>query len=182
MARKIIQVTIDDPGRDLGKTFIVHEMSPRQAQFWGMSMLAAMGRSGVTLPDAVSRSGMAGIAYFGIAAVLGAAGSQEAMGLLDELMDSCVGFIPDRSKPTIFLGAPALCLPAGRLINGTIPKGPLTGDEIEEISTRFRLQKEALLLHMGFLPPAVRSSLETFWRSVGSSLSNIPTSIGSSEQ
>ncbi len=145
MARKSLPITIDAEGRDKGKAFIVREMSARQAEWWGARLLSAMARSGVDIPDDIAGAGMAGVAAVGIKFVLASFGMSEVKPLLDEMFDTCITVVPDPHRPEVTRGAGGV--------------GPLTDDDIEELATLARLRREALMLHLDFLPPAARSIL-----------------------
>ena len=128
--RKTIDVTIDADGRDKGKSFKVTELPAAQAEAWAIRAMGVMFKSGVEIPESALSTGMAGIATYGIRSLL--AGPYGDVGpLLDEIM-SCV----TRIEPAI---------PNGR---------PLTPDDVEEVSTRFRLRDEVIKLHTGFSPAA----------------------------
>jgi len=49
------------------------------------------------------------------------------------------------------------------------PVGALQEDDIEELATMAQLRREVLLMHLDFLPPAVRSPLEHILGASGSS-------------
>jgi len=161
MARKVLTVVISADGRDKGKHFLIREMPVRQSEYWGMRVLSAMALSGVEVPDDIATSGLAGVAAFGIRAVMGSFGKPEMRELLDEMLFSCVSVIPDPAKPHIVRGAGAL--PEIR------PVGALQEDDIEELATMAQLRREVLLMHLDFLPPAVRSPLEHILGASGSS-------------
>ena len=160
MARHTKTVTIDQQGRDFGKTFVLHEMPTDQGHYWGMRVLAALARAQVEIPDSIIRSGMLGVAAVGFAKILGACGDADVKALVDELMSSCVAILPNPATPQIIRGNQQdfRILP-----NGVSCTGPMVPDDIEEISTQVFLEKGALLLHMGFLPPEVRSRFESLF-------------------
>ena len=130
MARKTAEVVIDADGRDKGRAFIIMEMSAADAEAWAIEALGVMLKSGVDIPESALATGMAGIAVYGVRSLL--AGPYAEVGPLLERLMACVK-----------IKEPAL--PLGR---------SLTPDDIEEISTRFRLRDEVIKLHTGFSPAA----------------------------
>lgn len=147
MARKIIPYSVTTEGRDNGKLFMLHEMPSRQAEWWGARVLSAMARSNPEIPPDIASAGLQGIAAIGVHAVLGALGQPEMKVLLDEMFESCVAIVPEPKKPAVTRGAKGIA--------------PLVDDDIEELATLAALRREVLLMHVGFLPAAVRLSLET---------------------
>jgi hypothetical protein len=133
--RKETIVTISAEGRDFGKAFFLREMSAVRAEKWATRAILALTRSGINIPEDVAKQGLAAVAAIGLHALAGVQFA-EAEPLLDEMMQ-CVQIIPTPSRPEV--------------------KRPLVEDDIEEISTLVTLRREILALHMGFLPPAVRS-------------------------
>ena len=134
--RKEITLTIDRPGRDEGKQFLLREMSAMRAEKWATRALLALSRSRIDItPDVVS-GGLAAIATVGIQALSGIQFS-EAEPLMDEMIASCVQFMP---SPKV--------------------KRALIEDDIEEIATLARLRAELLALHTGFsLPVSLWTSI-----------------------
>ena len=65
MARKVEYVTIDQEGRDKGKTFKITEMPALKAEKWATRAFLALAASGLDLPTDVN-AGMAGIAALGL--------------------------------------------------------------------------------------------------------------------
>lgn len=141
MARKTVEVTI--PGaegsdnRDGGKTFVITEMAARPAQAWAYRAFGAMVHGGVDIPPDIIAAGMAGLAMVGLKSFL-AAPYAEVEPLIDELM-TCV-----QVKTEVQAGDGS-----GALLRKLIDRGE-EGDDIEEISTRTRIQDEVLKLHTGF--------------------------------
>ena len=137
MARKIARVTIvdDKPNRDLGKTFILTEMSAYQAEHWAARVLFALMNGGAEIPEEIASAGMAGIAAIGIKA-LGNLPYATAKPLLDEMFD-CV------------------TLDCGKNITRA-----LIDDDIEEVSTRLKIRTELLKLHIDFFMNAAPSIQE----------------------
>jgi hypothetical protein len=128
MARKILKLKIKDEGRDLGKTFVITEMSARRGHQWATRALFAVMNGGVEIPDNIMSAGLAGLAAIGVQA-LGQVSIDVAEPLLDELLD-CVEIMPDPGKPEVTRA--------------------LIDDDLEEIATIFKLQKEVLALHINF--------------------------------
>lgn len=132
--RNTIEVAIGE-GRDAGKTFVLTEMSPMRAEKWACRALCAIINAGIDVPEELRGSGMAGIAAIGVHQILNFRFA-EFEPLLDEMM-GCVRFKMGGSS------AP--------------PPRALIEDDIDEVSTILKLRREVLLLHVGFLPAAVRS-------------------------
>ena len=130
MARKSKPVTIEAPGRDHGKRFIITEMPAAQAEAWAFRAMGAMARAGLDIPTGTMESGMAGFAMVGLKAFL-AAPWEVVAPLLAEAM-ACVRVI-----------MPAF--PDGRAL---VEDG--NGDDIEEVATRIKLRDEVFELHLGF--------------------------------
>lgn len=130
MARKVIIYTVPakEGDRDSGKRFVVTEMPATQGQRWALRAFLALARNGVQIPDEVKELGMAGMAKFGLE-LLAKLPYEEAETLMDDLMD-CVTIKPNAADPTIERG--------------------LIEEDVEEISTRFRLTAEAFKLHVNF--------------------------------
>lgn len=135
MARKSATITIDLPGRDIGKVFLLTEMSAMKAEKWAARALLVLARSNMQIPEGITSAGMAGIAVIGIHALAGVEFAQ-AEPLLDEMLQ-CVEFIPDAARPMV--------------------KRHLMEDDIEEVRTYVRLREEVLSLHVGFSIGELRS-------------------------
>lgn len=146
MARKtqIVVMTSDD--RDKGKTFLIAEMPPRQAEKWAARVLFAIAKSGGDDRDAeeVASGGMAGLAAVGLRS-LTRVDFAEAEPLLDEML-SCVQFIPDPSKIDQFTGKP-LARPVD------------WENDVEEVATIVQLRSEVVEVHTGFSVAAFLSRL-----------------------
>ena len=138
MARKILTLKIEAAGRDAGKAFVITEMPARAAHSWATRALFAALNGGVEIPDDLASAGMAGIAAVGLAA-LGRINAAVAEPMLNELL-ACVAYMPTPGNPAI--------------------TRPLIDDDIEEVATLFRLQKEALMLHVDFFTAASRPTSE----------------------
>ena len=135
MARKELTYTVDDEGRDKGKQFRLREMPASQAERWAIRTVLAMGKAGVEVPDYLAEQGMSGLAAVGLMNMTRIP-FVDAEPLLAEMMD-CVY----RIEPAI--------------------TRPLIEDDIEEVSTRLKLRKEVLDLHIGFFSPAGQSISES---------------------
>lgn len=138
-------VSIDD-GRDKGKSFLLTEMSAFRAEKWAARVLCAVVNSGMPMPDEMVGSGMAGIAAIGIPQVLNFRFG-EFEPLMDEML-TCIQTMPDRHDPAHVL--------------------PLDERDIDDLTTILKLRKEVLILHLGFLPPEVRSKLTSVIQQMGS--------------
>lgn len=133
--RKTISFAATD-GRDSGKRFRITEMSAARAEEWAARSLFAVMSSGVHVPDDILAAGFAGVAAIGIKS-LTKVSFDVAKPLFDEMM-TCVQyeFEPGRDG-----GARALI-----------------DDDIEEVSTRLKLRKAVLELHMDAFLGAVPST------------------------
>lgn len=129
MARKVRRVTIEDEGRDKGKVFILTEMPADQAEWWATRALLALTNAGAELPDGIKDAGMAGLAAVGVRALSGLR-AEVVRPLFDEMFE-CVRY---EHNPT------------------HAPQAIIAGEnsQIEEVSTRVRLRRELLELHLGF--------------------------------
>lgn len=139
MARKTKIVTIEREGRDRGKSFLLTEMPPRQAEKWATRALLAIGRgarseASADMKEELQGAGMAGIAALGVQALTSIA-FDDAEPLMDEMLE-CVTFVPDPSKLDQMTRAP-------------ITRG-LIEEDIEEVGTLALLRSEVLEVHLGF--------------------------------
>lgn len=139
MARKTTMVIIEAAGRDVGKAFVITEMSASAAERWGTRALLALGQSGVDIPEDIAQAGLAGVAAIGIRALSGLPWDL-AEPLLDEMF-GCVRFMPNPSVPAVVRA--------------------LIEDDIEEVATRLRLREEVISLHLNFSLGAWISKLKT---------------------
>lgn len=135
MARKSIDVTIQDEGRDKGKVFVITEMSSAQAESWAMRVLLALVGSNVNIPEGFAELGMAGLAEYGIRA-LASLKWQDCEPLLAEMFTS-IQIRPDRTKPHIIRD--------------------IWDADLEEVATRLKLRAEWWAIHMDFLQGVVGS-------------------------
>jgi len=131
MTRKTKEVTIDGPttSRDLGKRFLITEMSAVAGDAWAIRAMGAMVRAGTDIPADFLKSGLQGITLIGIRALVAAPYSDSAP-LFAELM-ACVQIIED------------------------VVTRPLLDSDISEIATITRLRDEVIQLHTNFSPLAV---------------------------
>jgi hypothetical protein len=132
MARKKLNYTVADEGRDKGKTFVITEMAAYKAESWAMRALIALIGNNAEMPEGFELSGMAGLAQLGIRA-LGGLKWEVAEPLMAEMMD-CVEVMPDPNKPFVLR--------------------PLIEDDIEEVATRIKLRLEVFKLHVDFFKSA----------------------------
>lgn len=128
MARKTLTVTIQDEGRDKGKTFILTEMPAAQVEKWATRALLALARNEVDIPSGIENAGLAGLVEIGRQA-LSRLSFEDIEPLMDEMF-GCVRLQPDAGRPEV--------------IRDLIP------DDIEEVSTRIKLRGELWNLHTGF--------------------------------
>ena len=123
-------------GRDVGKQFLITEMSASQAENWAFKVILAIGNSGIEIPDNLAAQGMAGLLTVGYLNLLKIP-FEAAKPLLDEMM-GCVQIVP---SPNI--------------------KRPLIEDDIEEVKTRLSLRKAVWDLHMDFFLEEKESTSES---------------------
>ena len=134
MARKTITITISGDAaknRDLGKQFEATEMPALQAEKWATRAFLAIAKGGISIPEDVMKSGLAGIATLGLKALSGLA-YEDAEPLLAEML-ACVQIIPDPGTPNV--------------------KRKIFDGDIEEVSTLLTLRREVFALHTGFFTP-----------------------------
>jgi hypothetical protein len=136
MARKTIDYVEQGNGRDKGKVFRITELPAEDAEEWGARAVFALMNAGVDIPDDVAKQGLAGLAAIGVAALTKVPFDQ-AKPLFEKMMQ-CVTFIPDPSRPQV--------------------SRALFADDIEEVSTRLKLRKEIVMLHLSFFTDASPST------------------------
>lgn len=136
MGRKTIDITIDDEGRDKGKTYRITEMPAWQGEEWGIRVLLALTRAGAEVPDA--SLGMAGVKMAGLQALSGLQ-FHDLKPLMDEMM-GCVVRVPNAQE------------------NPNVTR-PLIESDTEEVVTRLRLRAEVFNLHTDFLKAGLLSTL-----------------------
>lgn len=123
MARNTIDYTVSTPGRDLGKVFVITEMSSAQGEEWALKALLALGSS---VPPEALQLGMAAMSKIGLEGLLSVK-FEVLKPLLDEMM-SCVKIRP-----------------SAHIVRELIE------EDIEEIMTRVNLRKEVWAINTGFL-------------------------------
>ena len=130
MARRTTRITItsdDTENRDRNKVFLLTEMPAEQAEEWGMRALLALTAAGAEVPDDFQGGGMAAVAAMGVQALQGLR-FEDVKPLWAEMFE-CVQIVPEPSREFT---------------------RKLVADDIEEISTRLRLRKEIVELHVNF--------------------------------
>jgi hypothetical protein len=135
MARAVSNYTVDDEGRDKGKTFVLTEMPASRAESWAMRAILALMGGNPDIPEGFEAMGMAGMAEVGLRA-LGGLKWETAEPLMAEMW-ACVQIMPDPTRPHVVRA--------------------LIEEDIEEISTRIKLRAEVFKLHVGFLKAAAPS-------------------------
>ena len=128
MARKTLNYTIKEEGRDKGKQFLITEMSALSAAKWACKVFLAVAASGVELPEGAEQAGLAGLAAIGVR-MLAKLRWEDAEPLFDEVMQ-CIQVVPDPSRPHVVRS--------------------LIEEDIEEVQTHFILRKEIIGIHLGF--------------------------------
>ena len=128
MARKTIDFTGSD-GRDVGKKYLITEMSASKAEGFAVKALLAMGKQGIEVPEGL---GFVGLVQAGLSNLL-KMDYELAAPILDEMMQ-CVEYIADPIHPEA--------------------KTKLTSANqdyaIEEVVTRFKLRKAIWDMHVEF--------------------------------
>ena len=125
-------VRSEKPGeRDNGKTFVLTEMDAYRGQDWALRTLLALAASGAVLPEGALTTGMAGLAGFGITALL-----RSPYGALKPILEEMLEQARYEHAP----GQPLQSVKADAA--GNCP--------IEEIKTYLTLHKALLKLHAGF--------------------------------
>jgi hypothetical protein len=156
MARRTRVVTITEPGRDIGKSFLLTELDAFSGEWWAIRALTVLGNAGVNLPGNALESGMAGIAA--VEASTGAVSALMVAGLR-----MLPGVDPNALKP--LLDEMMNCVQYRPAMGGTqLPPQPLMYGEfaqIEEIMTIMKLRAELIELHTGFSLAGANSILGT---------------------
>jgi hypothetical protein len=129
MPRKTLRITIDEKGkRDSGKVFVITEMPSLQGERWAIKIFLALGRAGISIPEEVFESGIAGVAMMGMQA-LKYLSYADACPILDEMLQY-VTRSEDPAHPEITRA--------------------LVESDIEEIPTLFQLRKAVYSLNLDF--------------------------------
>ena len=135
MARKETTF-VAETGRDLGKQFLITEMSASQAENWAFQVILAVGNAGIEIPEGLASQGMSGLMAIGYMNLLKIP-FDAAKPLLDEMMN-CVQIIPSANI-----------------------KRKLVEEDIEEVATRLQLRKATWNLHMDFFLNESKSTSES---------------------
>ncbi|OZI39035.1 hypothetical protein CEG14_05730 [Bordetella genomosp. 1] len=133
MARKQKAITITEAGRDKGKVFLITELPAAESEEWAGRALFALMNAGVEVPDNIAEAGLAGMAAIGLQALKNLSFDQ-ARPLFDKMME-CV-----------------------ELDLGRAGTRKLLDDDIEEVSTRLKLRREIMALHLDFSGAAGQST------------------------
>lgn len=141
-----------EDGRDKGKQFHIREMSAAQAEAWAIRALLAIGNAGVEIPEDAAGLGMAGLFAVGIKALMSIPYAA-AEPLLDEMM-SCVQAMPSANVTRA-----------------------LVEDDIEEVTTRFKLRRAVWELHTGFFGSGGASTSGSNPQGKGQGAASSPISI-----
>lgn len=131
---KTKEITIEK-GRDAGTQFLITEMPIIKADKWASKLLLALAGSGVEVPNL--NGGMLAIVNIAMSAFKNIP-EDKLLPLLDELLD-CVQIIPEGGKP--------------RALNLDI-------NDIQDLTTLWKLRKEVLQLHIDFLKSALSLTSE----------------------
>lgn len=137
MARKVITHIVKNSNRDAGKIFVITEMSADDAQRWALRAFLALAKNGVQIPDGLENMGIVGMLQYGIE-IVAQLPYEEANYLCERLLQ-CVQLQPGP--------------------NSSVTRALIAGD-IEELTTRFILIKEAFKLHVDFTQLANASTQE----------------------
>lgn len=145
--RKREVVTIDIESRDKGKSFLLTEMSARDAEDWGAEMFMLAVNNG--LAEGIG-GGMADLVNLDFR-TLGRIPFDQAKPLWDRMF-RCVAFVPSLTDID-----PLTEKPKSRPVveNPDYPDG----DDIQEVGTRLKLRMEVFELHTGFSIAALLSIL-----------------------
>lgn len=139
--RETVEITIDQEGRDKGKTFVIKEMAALPAEKWAYRLITALAHAGADV-SMIQGSGMAGLAAAGIQA-LPMLNFREVEPLMDEMLE-CVSIKPDpRNNPTF--------------LRPLVLRGD-DNDEVEEVATLMKLRQEILDLHLRFFAKGMPSN------------------------
>jgi len=147
MARKTSRVTIDEDGRDKGKTFVVTELAALDIERWTVRLVLALGKNGISLPNVQVDSGFAGIA-----------------GVLWALMAQVS---PEEAETLMATMLEGLKIDEGKIIR------ELMADDVEEPETLLQLRMAWVDLHAGFFTKGGRLIWGRLTSSIGA---NTPAS------
>jgi hypothetical protein len=127
MSRKTAVVTLEDGG--IQKKFLITRMSAADTEDWALELFFALANSGIEIPDDIVEMGFAGVTQIGLSS-LGKISYEKAKPLLARMID-CVQFIPNPDDERVVRN--------------------LIDEDIDEVTTRFKLRKEVVSLHTDFL-------------------------------
>lgn len=134
--RKQEDIVITDEGRDKDKVFMITEMSAFDAEEWAIRAILALTNANADIGDIDPGMGMAAFAGKAFRALF-SMHFQDAKPLLDEMM-ACIRIKPDPRNPNISRG--------------------LMEEDIEEVTTVFKLRMEVFRVHTGFSIPGSLSN------------------------
>lgn len=129
MARRVLEVVINDDNRDRGKTFVITEMAATQGEKWAIRVVMALMQSGLDVPDDYKSMGMSALASIGIRAL-----SNLRFDVAEPLLDEMLACVKIKPSPDVVRD--------------------LIEQDIEEIGTRLKLRVEVGKLHLDFLMAA----------------------------
>jgi hypothetical protein len=135
MSRRELIYTVKDDNRDKGRSYLLKEMPATQGEWWAFRAFVALARGGVEVPEDVTSMGMAGVARITLGQ-LGKMHPEDARPLMDELYAQ-IQIVTDLKTGY-----------ARELIE----------DDVDEISTHFKLKWELIRLHAGFSETAKPST------------------------
>jgi hypothetical protein len=138
MARRTVNVTIEEEGRDKGKTFVLTEMPATVGEKWAMQLMHLMLEAGAPIGEEEIAGGMAALASI-------PGGIRMARALQDPSLDGwwdCVRYQHAANHPLQAINQGAAC-------------------QIEEIATITHLRMEVVKLHTDFFPAASPSTTDS---------------------
>lgn len=125
-------VVIEEEGRDLGKEFLITELSSYEAEQWVWQLIPVLAAAGVEVNEETLKGGFAQIMAVGAANLL-----RMPYGFVKSLLDQMVPCI----KYCHYDDGGKAIPPASILLNANC--------QIEELSTWFQLRMAVLELHVG---------------------------------
>lgn len=143
MARRTVNVTIEQEGRDKGKVFVLTEMPATVGEKWAMQLMYLIAQAGVAaaLTSEAMAAGMSGLAAM-LPEAQGAMALTLARALGDVTLESwwdCVRYQHAPNQPLQPINQGAAC-------------------QIEEIATITQLRMEVVKLHTDFFSDASPST------------------------
>ena len=134
MTLKTETVRIQAKNRDENKTFLIEELPAYDVEWWSMRALLAMVRNKPELLDTIQAgSGTAALIQMGLKSFL-SLNPEDLKPLWDDML-RCVKIIRDPKYPHV--------------------TSAVTPQDIEEVTTLFRLRSEVIKIHTGFSIPGV---------------------------